>query len=367
MLGSFGDLGSAYGAGLLELLQTGHSVPSVRDPTSPASGFGEGNRPSIELIGHSFEVTNPLACLVDSEARPLRLAYCVGSLLWTLVGSNDLTHLQSYHPDARNFSDDGVSLSGAFGKRLFSYRNEINQIDAIVQRLRGDPASRRTFAAICQADDNIRHSREYPCCIGVQYFLRDRKLHSITYMRAQHALLILPYDAFLFMALHCLVAARLGVAPGTYRHVSGTFHIYEAERQLAERVLAAPIRSIEFGRPSGSESELTELLQFEERVRGFGRAGDRLSLGKMLEAAENGSTFASLCKFVLLAHWFQACRDEQTNPALDHLPAALQLMLRRQWGAKRINTAPWASAAAEHLIAGQAQASSLPPELRNVE
>src|SRR6185295_4833924 len=201
------SLATAYRQALIDLLRNGHSVPSVQDPTSPASGFGRADRPSIEVIGYAFEITNPFACLADSECRPLRLPYCIGSLLWTLAGSNNLEHLQSYHPDARNFSDDGISLSGAFGKRLFQYRNEIDQIDLIVNRLQQDPFSRRTFAAICDGVDNVRRSREYPCCIGLQYFLRQGKLHAITYMRAQHALLILPYDAFLFMALQCLVAA----------------------------------------------------------------------------------------------------------------------------------------------------------------
>lgn len=325
------NLGAAYRQGLLDLLQSGHPVPSVQDPTSPASGFGTADRPAIELIGYSFEVTNPFACLVDSEARSLRLEYCIGSLLWTLAASNDLEYLQSYHPDARNFSDDGISLSGAFGKRLFQYRNEIDQIAAIVKRLQIDPASRRTFAAICNGEDNVRNSREYPCCIGLQYFLRQGALHSITFMRAQHALLILPYDAFLFMTLQCIVAARLGVAVGTYRHICGTFHIYEAERQLANRVLGEPLRSLEIGHPDGSGTELADAIQFEARARASGRARDTRSLLKMIEAGECGSEFARQSKLVVLAHWLHALSGEAGNAALGRLPEPMQVMMRRRW------------------------------------
>lgn len=338
MAGLYPNLAAAYRQGLSDLLESGQTVPSVKDPTSPASGFGGADRPSIELLGHSFEVANPFACLVDSDARPLRLPYCVGSLLWTLSGSNDLAHLQSYHPDARIFSDDGISLSGAFGKRLFRYNDKINQIDAIIELLRIDPASRRTFVAICDANDNIRHSREYPCSIGLQYFLRNGKLHSITYMRAQHALLILPYDVFLFMMLQCLVAVRLGVAVGTYRHISGTFHIYDTEREFAKRVLAEPIRSIEFGHMDGSKVELAEVLQFEECARVFGCTRNLSSLLGMLETAEIGSDFAIHCKLVIMAHWLHTC-DEQKNPALDLLPAHMQTMIRRQWAVTRIRAA----------------------------
>jgi thymidylate synthase len=327
-------LGDAYRHGLAELLENGESVPSVRDPTSPASGFGGADRPSIELIGHAFEVTNPRACLVDSEARPLRLPYCFGSLLWTLAASNDLEHLQCYHPQARNFSDDGVSLSGAFGKRLFDYGPGIDQVDAIIERLTRDPASRRTYAAICEPTDNVRRTREYPCCIGVQYFLRRDALHALTYMRAQHALLILPYDAFLFMALQCIVAARLGVAVGPYRHFSGTFHLYEAEVEHAQKVLDAPLRTIELDAPSGRPGQVAEILAFEERARAHGRAGEDDGLRALLDRVDGQPGFVRQSQLAVLAHWFHEAGDH-VNPALDVLPASLRTMLRRQWETAR--------------------------------
>jgi hypothetical protein len=226
-------------------------------------------------------------------------------------------------------------LSGAFGKRLFQYRNEIDQIAAIVKRLRIDHTSRRTFAAICDGEDNVRTSREYPCCIGLQYFLRQGRLHSITYMRAQHALLILPYDAFLFMVLQCIVAARLGVTVGTYRHISGTFHIYETERQFADRVLTDPLRSIEIDHPDGSDTELADIVQFEESARSSGRARDTRSLLRMIEAGECGSGFARQSKLVVLAHWLHTLTEEIDNAALDRLPEPMQVMMRRQWNITR--------------------------------
>ncbi len=334
-MGSYSNLAAAYRQSLIDLLHDGRTVPSVKEATSPASGFGAADRPSIELLGYAFEVTNPFACLVDSEARPLRLGYCVGSLLWTLAGSNDLVHLQGYHPDAKNFSDDGISLSGAFGRRLFRNQGNIDQIQAIADRLRVDPASRRTYAAICDAEDNVRQSREYPCCIGLQYFLRDGELHSITYMRAQHALLVLPYDAFLFMALHCLLAARIGASVGSYRHICGTFHVYESERSYAERVIGAPLHSVEFGRPNGNETELAEVIRFEERARASGVAGDSRMLLKMLPTAEDGSEFARYSKLVLLAHWIHSIDRSGKNVALEKLPDEMQTILRRQWGSSR--------------------------------
>lgn len=257
----------AYLEGLRDLLQFGQSVGSVKDPLSTASAFGSADRPAIELIGYSFQVNNPFSSLFLCSERVIRAPYCVGLLLWSLAGSNSLGWLSFYNPLARQYSDDDATLCGAFGKRLFAYEDKINQIDAVCARLLKDPNSRRTVAVICTPEDNVRASREYPCCVGVQYFLRNGFLHAVTHMRAQSALIVLPYDAFLFMALQCVIAARLGATAGIYKHIAGTFHIYEDERQQAERVLDNGARPVSIGDISASESDWRQLFEFEEQLR----------------------------------------------------------------------------------------------------
>lgn len=163
-------LADAYQQSLRDLLQHGCRVESVRDPTSIASNWGAGDRPTLEVIGYTLQIDDPYASLFFSRERPLRLEYLFGLFLWTIAGSDDVDSLAYYHSMAQVFSDDEKHLCGAFGKRLFGYRDSINQIDAICQRLVKDPCSRRTVGAICVPEDNILQSREYPCCIGVQYF-----------------------------------------------------------------------------------------------------------------------------------------------------------------------------------------------------
>ena len=130
--------GEAYKDCLKCVLTEGRTVTGVRDPRSPGSQFGQSVRDTIEIIGHSFKVTDPNACFVVSKARPLRLAYCLGSLAWTLNASDNLEEIAFYNPRGRSFSDDGVHLSGAFGKRLFQYNGHLNQIDVILARLAED-------------------------------------------------------------------------------------------------------------------------------------------------------------------------------------------------------------------------------------
>src|SRR5271157_3501223 len=212
---SYLSLAEAYEDGLHAVL-SGERVDSVLDPLSKASNFGRGDRPSRELLAHLFVVSNPANCLVSGPIVRLHLPYCFGLLAFSLSGSNRLDTLHYYRPGATEYSDDGWTLSGAFGSRLRGLNGEMDQLAAVIKRLVNDPASRRTYSAIIKAEDNLIPSREYPCAAGVQLFLRNGRLTMLTVMRAQQAFTVLPYDAFLFMAMQLVLAAQLGVDVGTY-------------------------------------------------------------------------------------------------------------------------------------------------------
>jgi thymidylate synthase len=271
-LPTFDTLAEAYSAGLGNLMQRGAVVPSVRDETSVASGFGKEDRPSIELLGYGFELHDPTAAVLECAPCQPRLDYCFGLLTWSLIGSDDVSTLSYYHPAATRFSDDGAHLSGAFGRRLFRHEGG-SQIAAVVARLKADFSSRRAIAMVLDGADNFRRSREFPCAASVQFFLRDGGLDCIVNMRAQQALFVLPYDAFLFIGLQAVVAAELEVAVGSYRHFAGTFHIYSNERELAETVLAASATAHPLQPPAlGIEEQTEELRRWEERLRAVGTA-----------------------------------------------------------------------------------------------
>lgn len=305
-MSTFGEahstLAAAYQAGLRDLLQYGSSVDSVRDPSSIASNWGLGNRPAVELLGYSLQVGDPYASLFFAEERPLRLEYLFGMFLWTIAGSDEVEWLGYYHSQAQVFSDDEMHLCGAFGKRLFSYKDSINQIDAICERLAKDPCSRRTVGAICVPDDNVSRSKEYPCCIGVQYFLRDGCLHALTHMRAQSAFGVLPYDAFLFMSLQCLLAERLGVRPGGYRHHAGTFHIYENESDVARRVADSKCDAVQVGTFDCSDKMLKDIFVFEHDLRLATTTSDRSHVAIQASKKYECRTFWEQTKVVLLLH-----------------------------------------------------------------
>lgn len=299
-------LSGAYVQGLRDLLAYGAEVPAVEDPYSIGSDFGQRPRSTLELLGYTFEVSNPRACLVFPPGRSLRLAYCVGLFLWTVAGSDDQEWIGYYNPQAGNFSDDGRHIAAAFGRRLFAYEGRIDQLDSILKQISVDAHSRRTVGVIASPQDNEMRSRGYPCAIAVQYLQRNDTLHTITFMRSQSALMVLPYDGFLFMTIQRWLASRMGLALGSYTHVAGSFHIYEDEIPLARRTVRSRVDGRSLGQITNPESGLESLLAFERAVRsaalGESRSDIQDAVNQQLQTGTDDTSFFTQARLILLAY-----------------------------------------------------------------
>ncbi len=297
----FHSLVDAYKDGLHAVL-AGETVDSVLDPLSKSSNFGVGDRPNRELLAHLFVVSNPANCLVSGPIVKLHLPYCFGLLAFSLSGDNRLETLRYYRPGAAEYSDDGWTLSGAFGSRLRGVNGEMDQLSAVIKRLADDPASRRTYAAIIKAEDNLTPSREYPCAAGIQLFLRNDRLTMLIVMRAQQAFTVLPYDAFLFMSIQLLLAAQLGVRVGDYLHFSGTFHVYESEESAIIQTLSSELKYATLPSPPqgvGPSSEfIQQLIDLESRLRGLAANENRRGLIE-LASTDDGSNLLKVARQVL--------------------------------------------------------------------
>src|SRR6478752_1625389 len=279
----FRSFANAYTSGLQAVLDEGSDIPSVRDPLSKASDFGRNDRPYRELIAHRSTIEDPTSCLAVTPYLPVNLSYCFGLLAWSLDGRNDVETPAYYRRGAHEYSDDQHTLSGAFGHRLVTANG--NQLEEVVGRIERDPAHRRAFALVLEPQDNFRQSREYPCAVGVHLFLRDGALVWLTVMRAQQALTVLPYDAFLFMGMQQYAAGLLGVPAGRYIHQSGTFHFYDNEAALARKIVddpAVPASLPAFPTtPDGAREAARELVGLESRLRLAAQAQDTAAVDRI--------------------------------------------------------------------------------------
>lgn len=228
--------------------------------------------PATEIFGGLLQITNPRARLSRTELKSTFYS-CIGELLWYLSGTNELDFIEYYIPGYGKYSDDGKAIFGAYGPRLLNL-NGINQLDNVVQTLKRWPDSRRAVVQLFKADDlaaDLESTlKDMPCTCTLQFTVRKGQLQMLASMRSNDAYKGLPHDVFAFTMLQEIMARKLGVEVGTYRHAVGSFHLYandakKAADYLEEGVQArVPMPAMPLGEPHNS---IEMLLRVEGEIR----------------------------------------------------------------------------------------------------
>ena len=181
-----------------------------------------------EIINAITVIEDPKDNLVTSPIRKLSHKYAIGELLWYLSGSNKLDAIANYSKAWNKLSDDGETVNSAYGYRIFE-KFGFDQWEHVKGLLKADPNSRQ--AVIHIKEPNPEKTKDLPCTVALQYFIRDGKLYATTYMRSNDIWLGFPYDVFTFTCLQIKMAFELGVGIGSYTHISGSLHLYSRNVQ----------------------------------------------------------------------------------------------------------------------------------------
>ena len=190
---------------------------------------------ATELIGVLLQLTNPRARLSLTETKG-RLSSCLGEFLWYLAKSKDLQFITYYLSRYRKESEDGRTVYGGYGPRLFGMRRN-NQVANVLALLKKKRDSRRAVIQLFDAADIAQKHKEIPCTCTLQFMIRGHRLHMFTNMRSNDAFLGLPHDVFAFTMLQEIIARTLGVELGTYNHAVGSLHLYKKHRKNARQYL----------------------------------------------------------------------------------------------------------------------------------
>lgn len=176
-----------------------------------------------ELIGWTYRIdmTKPIVSLAS---RKVNYGFMFGEAAWICKGSNWLHELTPYMRRYADFSDDGVYLNGAYGVKV------AEQVTYVAEALTKDRDTRQAIINIWR--ERPAQSRDIPCTINMQFFIRENKLHMVVNMRSQDAVLGYTYDIFSFSAVAGLVRSLLvlrGINVGLgFLHVHvGSLHLYE--------------------------------------------------------------------------------------------------------------------------------------------
>jgi thymidylate synthase len=224
--------------------------------------------PAREITGVLLELGRPLARLSRSETRG-RPFSSLGEFFWYLSRDNKLDFIRYYIPDYDNETEDGETIYGGYGPRIFRQRCQ-DQMRNVVTQLQDNSTSRRAVIQIFDAEDIERRHTEIPCTCTLQFLIRRNRLHMLTTMRSNDAYIGLPHDIFCFTMLQEVLARTLGVALGPYSHFVGSLHLYTENQEEARQYLDEGVQATIAmpAMPSGDPwLAIRKVLDAEFRIR----------------------------------------------------------------------------------------------------
>lgn len=196
-----------------------------------------------------FELMDPRQRVPLVPARRTNIVFNFAEALWYLSGRNDLDFIAYYAPSMRSYSMDGATLTGtAYGARIFGGRSP-NQWATVTDQLTGDADTKRAVLQVFdRAELLVSDNIDVACTLGLQFLLREGRLHCVAYMRANDVFRGMVSDVFSFTFLQEVLATQIGARLGTYTHVAGSLHVYQSDDGQVQRMLADQ---------AGTESDLT--------------------------------------------------------------------------------------------------------------
>jgi len=187
-----------------------------------------------EYLDAVFCIEDPTRNIVTSKIRNMPMRYAVGELAWYLSGSNKVKDIAQYAKKWADISDDGETNNSAYGYRIFN-KFGFDQWEYVKGLIRKDPNTRQAVIHIKDAS-NVP-TKDTPCTVYLQFFLRDNKLNLSVHMRSNDIWMGVPYDMFSFCFLQVKMAMELGVEVGSYTHYAGSLHMYQRDYDTAKKNL----------------------------------------------------------------------------------------------------------------------------------
>lgn len=227
--------------------------------------------PAVEITGALLEISDPRIRLSRTEAKGTVFS-CLGELFWYLAKSDSLEFISYYISQYLEETDDGKTIYGAYGPRLFGVgRYKENQLDNVIKILRDSPDSRRAVIQLFSPEDISHRHKEIPCTCTLQFFIRRNRLHMFVSMRSNDAFKGLPHDVFAFTMIQEIVARTLGCKLGAYKHAVGSLHLYDEDREKVQGYISEGWQSTTVAMPMMPNGDpwpsINTLISIEEKIR----------------------------------------------------------------------------------------------------
>lgn len=207
-------------------------------------------RPTREVQAMQI-MFEPRLSLIDAvvmfDKRKLSEKFLLGEGWWVLSGSNKLADIYKFNRAMQRFSDDGITLFGAYGAALDEQK--IEAADKLIK----DEHCRQAVIGIWRRNPfSFGLTRDVPCTLTWQFLIRNGRLDMHVTMRSNDVWLGLPYDIFTTTCVQwymCLLIRERGgpkLIPGRTYHTVASMHLYEDDMEKAAAVLSGLLAMMQF-------------------------------------------------------------------------------------------------------------------------
>lgn len=187
------------------------------------------------LPGVNFELDYgyPLLTL-----RKIPITLFVAEMIWFITGSrNPDDFVNKFTGIWKDFTEKDGTVTAAYGYRWRHHFGR-DQLGELITHLKENPGSRHAVVVTWDpGDDGLGESgttkKNVPCPYTFTANIINNKLHIHNIVRSNDMILGCPHDVAGFYLLLCILAGKLGVAPGKLTHSISNAHIYDIHYDTA--------------------------------------------------------------------------------------------------------------------------------------
>jgi len=190
--------------------------------------------------------SKPNRRVLNSPIRNANPFFHVMESLWMLAGRQDVAWPAKFVKNMVNYSDDGVTLSGAYGNRWRQHFG-VDQLAWVVDTLCKDPTTRRCVVSMWDVSKDTeasdREGKDIPCNTHVYFSVHANLLRMTVCCRSNDVLWGAygsNYVHFTFLMEY--IANQLGIGLGQYSQISNNYHVYlrQYPREVLRDIVAEP-------------------------------------------------------------------------------------------------------------------------------
>lgn len=185
-----------------------------------------------EIIHYTFFIDNISDNIIEIPGFETNLDYAKEELNWYLYGTKNINFSEKINKIWKKYSDDGINVNSNYGDIIFN--DNINQWTFCINKFKKDINTRQAIININQ----IKHksffeTKDFPCCIYIQMFIRNNNLVWIINFRSQDIYLGFRNDIYCFteiMKLFILELEKENIYVSKNSkiiYICNSLHIYE--------------------------------------------------------------------------------------------------------------------------------------------